>query len=1013
MNLEGQRRAAIAVNAARAGPRLVFVANCGDMRTSRDVRGPQTGLCHLNRRGGALRRAYPPGDPMRAFLVAGFVLAIFAVVASAAEARVATLDIPYSRFVLPNGLVVIVSEDHKAPVVAVSVWYHVGSANEPAGKTGFAHLFEHLMFQGSENHRGEFFEPFERAGATDQNGTTWFDRTNYYETVPTTALDMALWIESDRMGHLLGAIGQAELDEQRGVVQNEKRQGENQPYGRVDEIIGRNAFPANHPYHHDTIGSMADLDAASLADVKQWFGAYYGAANVTVALVGDITPAVAKQKMLRYFGDIPAGPPVARLQPWVAPRSESTRGTFADRVAQTRIYREWNVPDLSDPELVALDLAATVLGGGKTSRLYERLVYKDRLADRVNVGVQPFELAGMFNLQIDVKDGVDPAKVEAVVGEEWKRFLEDGPSADELARAKTGMRADLVRSLEQVNGKADLLAQGQLYRGDPNAWKTDLARAEAATPKSVLAAARKWIAKGDYTLVVTPLGAAAGEAKQAETAHATDALASPGRPAVDGKPAPVAAEPHAYKTVASPVDRSQGVPEVETFPDLDFPTLQRARLRNGIEVVLAERHAIPLVQVELLFDAGYASDQGRGLGTSAFAMATLSEGTTSLDSLELARRVERLGAEIRAGSNLDSSYVWLSALDAQLDPSLALLADIARNPAFRRPDVERLRGQWLARIAQEKSRPVGLALRTLPPLLYGAGHAYAIPFTGSGTEASIQALGRDDLAAWTRDYLRPDNLRILVAGDTRLDAIVARLDAVFGDWKRPAGAIPKKNIATVGAQPKPRVYLIDRPDALQTLILAGSLAPSTKSPDDLAIQVMNGAFGGTFTSRLNMNLREDKHWSYGAGSLLVDALGQRPWMVYAPVQTDKTAESIAEILRETSEVIGPRPLTDTEIARIKLGEIRSMPGEYQTTGAVLSALADIIEYDRPDDYVETAKSRLVGLDDDAVQAAVKDVIRPRTLTWVVVGDLAKIEKPVRALELGEVRVIDADGKVIK
>jgi predicted Zn-dependent peptidase len=952
---------------------------------------------------------------MRASLIARFAIGLLVLTGSAAVAAsdVESIDIPFTRFVLPNGLTVVVSEDHKAPVVAVSVWYHVGSANEPAGKTGFAHLFEHLMFQGSENHDGVFFEPFERVGTTDQNGSTWYDRTNYYETVPTTALDMALWMESDRMGHLLGAVGQAQLDEQRGVVQNEKRQGENQPYGRADEIIGRNAFPANHPYHHDTIGSMADLDAASLADVKRWFGAYYGAANVVVALVGDITPEVAKQKMLRYFGDIPAGPPVARLQPWIAPRSESTRGAYADRVAQTRIYREWNVPDLSDPDLVALDLAATVLGGGRTSRLYERLVYKDKLADRVSVSVQPFELASMFNLQIDVKDGVDPARVEAAVAEEWKRFLEDGPSADELARARTGMRASLIRSLERVNGKASLLAQGQLYRGDPGAWKTDLARAESATPESVRAAARKWIANGDYTLTVTPVDASGEAAKEPASTKASDALTAPGRPALDGRPKALAPSPHEYRTVASDVDRASGVPAVDTFPDLDFPKLQRARLENGIEVVLAERHAIPVVEVQLLFDAGYASDQGRALGTSAFAMATLAEGTTTLDTLELARRAERLGARIGAGSNLDSSQIRLSALAEQLEPSLALLADIARNPAFRDADIERLRGQWLARIAQEKTRPAGLALRSLPPLLYGKGHAYAIPFTGSGTEASIRALDRDDLVAWTRDYLRPDNLRILVAGDTKLDAIVARLEAVFGDWKPPTHAIPEKNIATVAAQPKPRVYLVDRPGALQSLILAGSLAPPTKVQNDLAIRTMNDAFGGTFTSRLNMNLREDKHWAYGAGSLLSDALGQRPWMMYAPVQTDRTAESIAEILREAREVIGSRPLTDAEIARIKLGEIRSMPGEYQTTGAVLAALGDIVEYDRPDDFVETAKSRIEALDDAAVEAAAKQVIHPDTLTWVVVGDLAKIEKPVRELDLGEVKVLDADGKVVR
>lgn len=919
-----------------------------------------------------------------------------------AVAAAATQQIPelaYTRFTLPNGLTVVVHEDHKAPVVAVSVWYHVGSSYEPKGKTGFAHLFEHLMFQGSENHKDEFFKPFELAGATDQNGTTWLDRTNYFETVPTSALDMALWMESDRMGHLLGAIGQAQLDEQRGVVQNEKRQGENQPYGRASELIQAEAFPANHPYHHDTIGSMDDLNAASLADVKQWFRGYYGAANTVVVLAGDITPALAKEKMLTYFGDIAAGPQVPRPQPWVAPRNSSTRGTMTDNVAQTRIYREWNAPGRGTTDENLLELAAAVLGGSKTSRLYQRLVYQDKLADDVSVEVEQHVLASLFNLQVDVKKGADPAKVEAAIADEWQKFLKNGPTADELARVKTETRASFVRGLEKVNTQASILAQGQLYRNDPGAYLKDFKEYMAATPAQVSAVANRWIARGDYTLTVVP-----------GKVEATDMANVAGRAAARGAPAPVLSAKGDYRTVKSDVDRSKGVPAVGTFPDLSFPALQRGKLDNGVEVILAERHTVPAVQLQLLFDAGYAADQGRKLGTSSFTMAMLDEGSKALDSVEIAKRKQRLGAMIASGCGLDYCNATLNALDDQLKPSLDLFADIVRNPAFREADISRLRGQWLAGIAQEKSQPTGIALRTLPPLLYGKGHAYAIPFTGTGTEASIKSLSAADMRAFMGDFIRPDNMQILVAGDTTLDKIIPQLNAAFGNWKAPAGKVPAKNIGKVAPPPQVRVYLVDRPGAQQSLILAGSLAPSTEAPNDLEIQTMNGAFGGTFTSRLNMNLREDKHWAYGAFSFLQNAQGQRPFMLYAPVQTDKTAPSVAEMLKEAKGVIGDKPLTAQEIGKIKVGDVRSMPGGYQTTSAVMGALQGIALYKRPDDYVQTLKSRIEAQTDASVEAAAKEIIHPDQLTWVIVGDLAKIEAPIRALNLGQVQVLDADGK---
>ena len=643
-----------------------------------------------------------------ALLVAGLLSVSTGVPAIAApnlateQAAHAIPDIAYTRFTLPNGLTVVVHEDHKAPVVAVSIWYHVGSADEPKGKTGFAHLFEHLMFSGSENHKGTYFQPFELAGATDMNGTTWFDRTNYFETVPTTALDMALWMESDRMGHLLGAIGQKELDTQRGVVQNEKRQGENRPYGRVDQNILSNTYPGNHPYQHDTIGSMADLNAASLADVKQWFHDYYGAANTTLVLAGDITVEQARAKAEKYFGDIPAGPAVPRQQAWITPLGKSTRGVQHDHVAQPRLYRTWVVPQLGSDDSIQLDLASTVLGGGKTSRLYQRLVYQDKLVDNVSAGIAPFALASQFQIQADVKDGVDPAKVEAVITEELNRFLAEGPTADELERAKIGNRAGFVRGLEKVGGsggKAVILAEGQVYRGDPGAYKKDLERADAATQSSVKAAANKWLSKGDYLLTVLP----AGKDFNPDTEDAKVVALSP----TEGRPTPKLPAKHDYTVAKSQLDRSTGVPQVSQFPDLSFPTLERGKLKNGIEVVLAQRHTIPVTHVQLMFDAGYAADQGHKLGTASFTTTLMNESTKDLDSVEVAKRKQRLGAITRVGCGLDACSASLNAMNDQLQPSLELFADIVRNPAFKAADIERIRGQWLAMHRAGKDPAIG------------------------------------------------------------------------------------------------------------------------------------------------------------------------------------------------------------------------------------------------------------------------------------------------------------------
>src|ERR1700675_662974 len=421
------------------------------------------------------------------------------------SAQTTEIDIPYERFVLDNGLTVIVHEDHKAPIVAINTWYHVGSKNEKPGKTGFAHLFEHLMFGGSEHAPGRYIDGMERIGATDLNGTTNPDRTNYFENVPTSAVDFTLWMESDRMGHLLGALDQKTLDLQRGVVQNEKRQGENQPYGVTRQLLTQNTYPAGHPYSWTTIGEMADLDAASMTDVKDWFKTYYGPSNVVIVIAGDIDAKTAKEKVTKYFGDIHAGPPGAHQEVWIAKISGTHRQIVQDRVPQARIYKVWNIPEYGSADADYLDMVSDVLTVGKTSRLYKRLVYDDQIATDARALVDLNEIAGQFRVQATAQPNQDLTQVENALDEELARFLKDGPTAEELRRVRAQHEANFIRGIERIGGfggKSDRLAQSQVFEGSPDAYKISLKRIQTATAEDLKSAANRWLSDGVYVLEV-------------------------------------------------------------------------------------------------------------------------------------------------------------------------------------------------------------------------------------------------------------------------------------------------------------------------------------------------------------------------------------------------------------------------------------------------------------------------------------------------------------------------------
>ncbi|MEZ4917602.1 MAG: pitrilysin family protein [Saprospiraceae bacterium] len=813
------------------------------------------------------------------------------------------IDIPYQKFILPNGLRLLVHEDHKAPIAAVNIWYHVGAKNEKLGKSGFAHLFEHLMFNGSENYNDDYFQVLEAIGGTDLNGTTNQDRTNYFQNVPINALDQVLWLESDRMGHLLGAIDQAKLDEQRGVVQNEKRQGENQPYAKGWDILQKEMYPPHHPYGHTVIGEMEDLNAASLDDVHEWFKSYYGAANAVVVIAGDVNPEEVYQKVLKYFGNIPAGPTIAR--PGVNPqrRINDTRAEYQDRVPQSMVAMCWNTPGWGTEEHVWFDLASDVLAAGKNSRLYKELVYEKQLCTQAFAFFGPSEIAGNFYIMAYVKPGVEIQQVEDAISNIMDEFLKNGPTEEEMKRVKASYFANYIKGLERIGGfggKSDILAQNEVYGGSGDYFKTMLKRYSVTKATDIKKVCNEWLSQGRFTLTCTPFPE--------------------------------------YSTTGNEADRSK-LPELGETAEASFPDIERSTLSNGMKVVLARRSESPTVVMSMMFDAGYCSDKfGGKLGLASLSMNMLDEGTKSLNSLQINEKLQLLGASLSASSDLDYSYVNLNTLKQSLDPSLDLMADVVLNPAFPEADFQRLQDQQISNIQNEKKQPQSMVMRVMPELLYGKDHPYAMPMSGNGEEDIVRTIQLDDVKNFYQNWIRPNNATIVVTGDISMAELKSKLEARFGSWKK--GKVPTKTIPEVNASNSGKIFLIDRPESPQSMIIAGYLTKPYGELNENAIEQMNNVLGGDFTSRINMNIREDKHWAYGAGSGIMNTRGQRPFFVYAPVQTDKSAESIQEVIKEMNLYIGEKPISQEEFDKTKQNTVMAMSG-METNNAVNSSKVEM------------------------------------------------------------------------
>ena len=889
--------------------------------------------------------------------------------------------VEFETYTLRNGLNVILSEDHRLPLVSVNLWYHVGPANEKPGRTGFAHLFEHMMFQGSKNVGDDgHIKTLEGAGSTDFNGTTDFDRTNYYETLPSNQLELALWLESDRMGFLLETLDQAKLSNQQDVVRNERRQSyENRPYGLVDESIYQNLFPKGHPYYASVIGSHRDIEAVRLADVREFFRLYYTPNNASIAIVGDFDRVKTKALLEKYFGDLKAGAPVPAIDVRTPPITAERRVVVHDKVELPRLYMAWLTPPIFKPGDADADLLASILGGGKTSRLYRKLVYELQIAQDVSASQESLMLGSVFTIEATARPGVDLARLEQAIDTEIAALREQGPTAAEVERARNGVLSSIVHSLETLGGRANRLNSYVHYLKEPDYLQKDVARYTSANAASIKALAATALGR-ESRLVVQ---AVPGEKVIDDVPRGT-------APPADAPPVKTAKDWRARRPVAGPASR------------LALPVPQRFMLDNGLTVLLVEQHGLPLISANLVVLAGSDHNPVARPGLSAFTADMLDEGTTTRSSQQLAEDVAMLGASIAAGSSNDSSSLSLFTLRHTADQAFGLFADVALHPAFSAEELERVRASRLTQLVQQRDNPTAMAQRLFNRALYGASHPYG--YTELGTQDAVRAMTKGDLESFWKSGYQPGNAALIVSGDITEDELRKLANRHFGAWSG-TGAKPTPVEATQVEAGK--LLVIDRPGAPQTALRLGLVATSRASPDYVPLEVLNGTLGGLFSSRINLNLREKHGYTYGAASGFGFRRGPGPFVVQTSVRTDATAPAVKEIFNEIQGVRAA-PITAAELALSKDSFARSLPGLFETNAQSSASSAELFVYGLPLNYFNGLPSSIQAVTVADVQRVARRYIDPSRIVVVAVGDRAAFETGLRGLALGPVEVRTPD-----
>jgi zinc protease len=923
---------------------------------------------------------------MRLRIMSAFMLVavLMASASSFAQSGAKLPPINTREYKLKNGLTVVFHHDDSTPIVAVNVFYHVGSKNEATGRTGFAHLFEHMMFQGSKNYVDGWRGVDELGG--NVNGTTDQDRTYYFEAVPSNFLERVLYMESDRMGNLLDAMSQEKLDNQRDVVKNERRQRvDNQPYGTASERIDEIIFPEGHPYHHSVIGSMADLSAASLEDVKSFFRQYYAPNNAVLVLSGAFDEAQARKWIEQYFGTISKGKDIDRPNPAAPKLSGEIRKSYEEfGINVPRLWMVWpGVRQFSTDE-AALDMLSSILSTGRGSRLQSNLVYGKELAQPVFASDQTSEVGGQFQITATARPGKSLEEIEKEINIEIERIKNEPPTAAEMTRALNIRESSAIFGLQTVLGKGSQIASYTGYLGKPDNFQADIDRYRKVTAADVQRVAKQYLSADRLVMSYVPSKGAAPKAQ-------TD------------KPASTETK---KKDTALIAKQDASLPKAGPDPKFTLPSIEKTKLSNGLAVWFVKQNELPIISMNLVINAGGILESADHSGVTSMTASMLNQGTKTRSALEIANGLQSIGAGVGANASWDSSSVSMQTLTKDLDQALDIFSDVVVNPSFPDKEFTSLRGRTVFQLRQRKTNATAVADVVYNKVLYG-DQPYGRPLTGD--EKTVNAMTRDDLVKFYDAYYRPNNATLIVVGDVDTAGIKAKLEKAFSGWKPGDAAASENDMQAMAG--KPGIYFVDKPGAAQSSVSIGQVGIERSNPDYYAVQVMNSILGGGGTARLFMNLREDKGYTYGAYSRFAYRRGPGPFAASGEIQTVSTKEAVQEFMKELNGIRGSIPVTQNELEVNKQSLIRRFPSGFETVGAISGQLSNLVTYGLPDSYFNEYISKVNAVTIADVNRVANKYLDPSKMAIVIVGDRKTVEP--RLKELGyPMTMLDADGNVV-